>query len=403
MVSKSPLMYRKQGSNRIAFVSNTSWSIYNFRFGIIQCLLSDGYEIHAVAPKDDYSDKLIAMGCIFHPIKMDLFGTNPLRDVTLLNALLKNYKKFRYDLIFHFTIKPNIYGALVARLLGHKYVSVTTGLGRMFDLKYKWMSSLTLFLFKWANKKNQEMWFLNNFDFRVLRRYNVLTSKQTFIMPSEGVNTQRFISTRETTNSGLRRFLFAGRLLREKGIYEFVAAAKYIQAKYSWTRFEVLGFMEYQNDHSISYEQMHEWQEQGWIKYLGSVEDVRPHINRTDCVVHPSYYREGISRILLEAASMSKVIITSDNHGCKEIVEDGWNGFICKKRSINDLIDQIEKVLKLEPWEFQLFGGRSRNFVKANFDEQKVIEFYKTRLAYHFPKIQHPKSREVSKSEIYQS
>lgn len=364
----------------IALVANTSWSIYNFRLGIIKALISSGHKVYAVAPQDDYSDKLTAAGATYIPIKIKAHSTSPVEDLKTFFRLRSIYKRHRFDLVLHYTIKMNLYGALAARLLRIKNISVVTGLGRTFQF-----SGITQYLIKSAYKlscvASSDLWFLNQEDRDRFVSEGLTSKKDTFILPSEGVNTKRFTGTPHySENKIITRFLFAGRLLKDKGILEFVAAAKQLTALEKKVKFEVVGFVNPDNSMSVTLSDLEDWQKKGWINYLGSHEDIRPFINRADCIVFPSYYQEGVSRILLEAASMSRPIITTDHVGCRDVVDHLKNGLLIPIKSVDDLVQVCRQFLYLPIEERLQMGQKGREIVKKRFDERKIIDIYFSRI-----------------------
>lgn len=364
----------------IALVANTSWSIYNFRLGVIKALISARHKIYAVAPRDDYSDKLTAAGVTYLPIKIKAHSTSPIEDLKTLFRLRSIYKKHQFDLVIHYTIKMNLYGSLAARLLHIKNISVVTGLGRTFQF-----SGITQYLIKSVYKLSchacSDLWFLNTEDRDRFVIEGLTKLKNTFILPSEGVNTYRFKGTPQyAKNRIITRFLFAGRLLKDKGILEFVEAAKQLSVLERKVKFEVVGFVNPNNSMSVSLADLEGWQKKGWINYLGSHEDIRPFINRADCIVFPSYYQEGVSRILLEAASMSRPIITTDHVGCRDVVDHMKNGMLIPVKSVDHLVQACRLFLNLPTEERLQMGFKGREMVKERFDERRIIDVYFERI-----------------------
>jgi len=363
---------------RIAIVSNTSWSIYNFRLGLLQRLREEGCTVHVIAPKDSYSSLLIAEGFQYHNIAMKPNSTNPLQDLSTAFQLFTIYRKQRINFIFHYTIKPNIYGSIAASMTGTPSIAITTGLGHLLHYKKVFTRVLAIALYRLAARLSHQVWFLNQDDYQIFLKKRIVSPDKAYILPSEGVNIQHFkpnyqevLPTKTTV-----RFLFAGRIIWDKGIQQFVNAARIIRKRYPNTRFDLLGFVDPTNPNAVSYDQLNLWQAEGVIRYLGETEDVRPVLSNTDCLVFPSYYREGVSRILLEASSMSIPIITTDNVGCREVVEHEYNGFLCKMRSTADLVQTIERFLALSQRERLQMGLNGRKKIIQQFDEQIILDQY---------------------------
>jgi glycosyltransferase involved in cell wall biosynthesis len=186
--------------------------------------------------------------------------------------------------------------------------------------------------------------------------------------------------------------LFAGRVILDKGVKEFVEAAKIIKREYKNIEFQMLGFIDPSNPNAVPYEDIQKWQKRNIISYLGETEDVRPYLDDSSCLVFPSFYNEGISRILLEAAAMAKPIITTDNVGCRDVVKDNYNGFICKIKDKNDLVLKIRKFMTLTQKEQELMGLNGRKVVLENFNEEQIIKIYTDYLSSHFKQNQNRKT-----------
>ena len=384
----------KVESKRFGFVANTSWSIYNFRFGVIQKLAAMGHYVLVIAPKDQFSTKIIAKGIDFQNLDLDNYGTNPFRDMRTLMQLRSIYRKYELDFIFHYTIKPNIYGSLAARTLGIPCIAVTTGLGHLFSRNSKLIQMVAVSLYRFAVKRCKEVWFLNDSDRKLFIKKRIVRENQAFKLNSEGVNTRIFAPLSFDLEKRREiRFLFAGRILWEKGIGEFVDAAQRIRQRYPEARFQILGFIDPQNPDSVPISQIAEWQKSKIISYLGETTQVKPFIAEADCLVLPTTYREGISRILLEAASMAKPIITTDNVGCREVVEDGTNGFLCRPGSVADLQRKIEQFIFMSEDQRFHMGWAGRKKVMAEFDEKYVIAEYIRKLEHYFSRVKPRKLR----------
>lgn len=361
---------------KIALVANTSWSIYNFRVGLIRAFMTRGYDVHVIAPRDGYSDKLIAEGVHFQPLPIDNYSTNPLRDLRSLYFLYRVYRQEQFTMVFHYTIKPIIYGSIAASWAGIRSIAITTGLGKMFRFESRITQAVISALYKYAANCAEQMWFLNGSDRDRMTAAGIVLSDKTMILSSEGINTDKYRPSRKEKRTSMFRFLFAGRLLREKGVYDYVAAAREIRKSYKHARFELLGFLDDRNPDSVSLADIEAWQQEGLINYLGSTEDVRPYIDRVDCVVLPSYYQEGISRILLEAASMATPVITSDQPGCAQVIEDGRSGIVVRERDHDGLVTAMSHLLALSQGDLIRWGEHGRAYVKQRYNEDIVIKRY---------------------------
>ena len=365
---------------KVAFVANTSWSIYNFRLGIIKQLQDYGIKVLVIAPKDQFTAKLVAEGVDFEHFYLDNHGTNPLNDIQSFLALVSIYKKHHLEFIFHYTIKPNIYGSLAASWCRIPCISVTTGLGKLTSFSGKLLQWFILKLYKVGLKGCKEVWFLNESDRQFFLEKKLIPKRKAIILNSEGVNTSKFCPINFDLKSGPIIFLLAGRMLWEKGVGEYIAAARIIRQKYPNIQFHLLGFIDTTDPNGIQPKQVANWQKEGVVNYLGETTDVRPYIDEADCVVLPTFYKEGISRILLEAAAMGKPIIASDQVGCREVIEDGISGFLCPPKDTSALVQRMERIILMEENERYRMGWKGREKVIKEFDESLIIDTYLSKL-----------------------
>ncbi len=360
----------------IAIVINTSWNIYNFRMGLVTALQRDGYRIVTIAPLDDYSRKLEALGFEYHNININNKGTNPFEDVKLIWAFYQLYKKVKPDLLLHYTIKPNIYGTIAANLAGVPVISNISGLGTVF-LNNKVSSKGARLLYKIALRTSAKVFFQNKEDRALFIDSKLVAEDKTGLLPGSGIDTVKFSPKSGVRVSSPLAFLFIARLVKDKGLVEYVEAARILKAKFPKVRFIVLGAFYPGNPTAITQEEMSRWEQEGIVKHLGTRDDVPSVIAQADCVVLPSY-REGLSRVLLEAASMAKPIVATDVPGCRDVVDNGINGFLCKLKDVDDLATQIEKMIRLEQVQRIQMGQKGREKVIKEFDEAIVIKSYKT-------------------------
>lgn len=393
-------MMNRKPKPTVALVANTSWSLYNFRLGLIRLLQKRGYKVLAIAPPDDFTGKLIDEGCHFEPVELDNYGTNPIKDFKSFRQFLRIYRKQKIDFIFHYTIKPNIYGSFAARLLNIPFIGIVTGLGQLFT-HYSWKTTLARFLYTIAFQSSKEVWFLNESDAAIFMELNIVPEFKIRHLPSEGVDMQYFKQYRYGLYTDhIFKFLFAGRMIIEKGIRDYVAAARILKRKNLNVEFQLLGFIDPKNPRSIKSKEINGWQQEGIINYLGSTEDVRPFLEKSDCMVLPTYYREGVPRILLEAASMQIPIITTDNVGCRQVVEDEVNGLLCRKQDPENLAKCMQKMVALDLEKRTQFGVLGRRRVYAFFNEKytnrrylKALNYYIGKgIKYKIPKLQKEKT-----------
>jgi len=358
---------------KIAIVINTSWNIYNFRMGLIKKLREEGHEVYAIAPSDDYSHKLEEAGCIFVPITIQNKGSNPIKDFLLILKYFLLYNRIKPDYILQYTIKPNIYGSIAAKMLGIPTINNVSGLGTVF-LHNNLVSKIAKTLYKFAFKFPKRVFFQNNDDLELFVNHNLVDKSKTAVLPGSGVNLEKYQPLPYKRNDTFV-FIFIARLLYDKGLVEYIEAIKILQKEHVDAKFQVLGFTDFESKLGVTKHELDEWTSHGYIEYLGHTEDVIPYINHADCVVLPSY-REGTPKTLIEALALSKPIITTNVPGCKETVVDGVNGFMCKVKNSQDLADKMYSMLQKDEKDLNRMGQNGRKFAEIKFDEKIVIKKY---------------------------
>ncbi|HLZ15883.1 MAG TPA: glycosyltransferase family 4 protein, partial [Cyclobacteriaceae bacterium] len=315
---------------KIAIVLNTSWNIYNFRMGLVRALQAQGHEVHAIAPADRYSRNLQGAGCIYHPLKMDARGASFTKDFALIIELAALYRKIKPAVVLHYTVKPNVYGTLAAALCGIPAINNVCGLGTIF-LTRNLVSMVAIALYKISFLFAKKVFFQNHDDLAMFVNRRLVSEKKTDLLPGSGINLDTFKAVEFRRNSRFT-FLMVSRLIIDKGVVEFVEAAKILKAKGIQARFQLLGAKDTGHKRGIKSAIIDEWIRSGVVEYLGTTNDVQPYIAMADCVVLPSY-REGTPRCLLEAAGMSKPIVATDVPGCRQVVIDGFNGLLCELKN----------------------------------------------------------------------
>ncbi|MHA6246410.1 glycosyltransferase family 4 protein [Pontibacter sp. CAU 1760] len=358
---------------RIALVINTSWNIYNFRLSLIQALQAAGHEVVAIAPEDAYSEKLKAAGCRFVPLPMDK-RTNPFMDLRLLWRLYRTYQQLQPDVVLHYTIKPNVYGALAANWAGIPSISNLTGLGTVF-ITQTYVSDIARLLYRIAFRYPAKVFFQNEDDRQLFLQQKLVRREITDLLPGSGVNLQAFTPAEGYKRGQPFTFLMVARVLYDKGVAEFVEASKLVQAKYPDIKCQLLGPLDETSSAGVKRQQLDTWLATGAIEYLGTTDDVAPVIRRADCVVLPSY-REGTPRTLLEAAAMAKPLIATDVPGCREVVQHEINGYLCQVRNAGDLAAKMLQLLALPDEALHRMGQASRQLAITRFDDRIVIERY---------------------------
>jgi len=366
------------GRNRKVLIAiNTAWNFFNFRTGLVRAFVAAGYEVVAVAPDDEYAQRLSELGCRFVPLPMDNQGTHPVRDALLLWRFVRLLAHERPDVYLGYTVKPNVYGSLAARLLGIPVINNIAGLGVVFG-KAGLLVRVVRNLYRIALARSAMVFFQNADDRQLFIAGGLVRPGVTALLPGSGIDLTRFAVNPLPAATGPARkyrFLLIGRMLWEKGVDEFAAAATALRAHWPQAEWCLLGFLDVRNPGAISRTEMDSLVARG-VKYLGVSNDVRSDIAAADCIVLPSYYREGTPRTLLEAAAMGRPIITTDAVGCREVVDDGINGLLCKTRDAADLAAKMSQMLSLSHHQRQAMGLRGREKMERQFDEQIVIDKY---------------------------
>lgn len=360
---------------KIAIVVNTAWNIVNFRLGLIKALLNAGHEVIAIAPPDEYVPQIEAIGCRFIPLqRLERKGTNPVKDMRLVHELYRIYKKERINLALQYTIKPNIYGTFAASLAGVKTICTVTGLGYSF-ISTGWVSRIAKSLYKRAFRRATLIAFQNDDDRKLFIEQGLASAPKTILIKGSGIRTDYFFPMEKSNTENRFVFLFVGRLLLDKGIQEFMDAAKKLYKSHPNAAFWVVGAMDEGNPSCIGHEIVDTYVNAGIITYFGASDQVREMMRNCDVVVLPSY-REGLPRVMLEALSMAKPVITTDAPGCRETVVNGENGYMIPIRDAEALMLAMEKMLQHSPEELVDMGKMGRDKALEEFDEQAIIQRY---------------------------
>jgi glycosyltransferase involved in cell wall biosynthesis len=363
-----------QMSPKVFIALNTAWNLVNFRAGLIKALVAEGYEVVAVAPPDEYVPMLEALGCKYISLPMDNKGTNPWRDLLLFTRYFRLMRIEKPDLFLVFTIKPNIFGSLAGHILRIPVINNVAGLGVVFS-KSSWLNKLVRWLYRIALSRSIKVFFQNDDDRKLFVSSGLVSKTVADLLPGSGVDLVKFQPTPLPARYVVR-FLLIARLLWDKGVGEYVEAARLLKKRGIEAECCILGFLDVKNPAAISGAQMDEWAAEGVVHYLGVSDNVREKIAQTDCVVLPSYYREGTPKSLLEAAAMARPIVTTDSVGCRDVVEDGINGYLCKPKDALSLAQKMECIVRMSAEERTVMGSRGREKVEREFDEQIVIHKY---------------------------
>lgn len=352
----------------IVVISNDHAWTYNLRKETLEALIKEGHRVIVLVGYGKRVEDLKAMGCEFIDVPVDRHGMNPFNELKLLNRYKKILKKIRPDVVLTYTIKPNIYGGYACRKLKIPYIANITGLGTPIENKGP-LQGLFIRMLKAGLKKASMVFFQNeeNRDFLISK--NAICGKYD-LLPGSGVNLEKFSPIEYPSNETIE-FVFISRLMKEKGIDQYLDTAVAIREKYPNTRFHICGFCEQDYEKRIE-----ELSQNNVIIYHGMVDDVREVIKKCHCTVHPTYYPEGMSNVLLESSACARPIITTDRSGCREIIDDGINGFIVNQKDSNDLIEKVEKFIALPYEEKRQMGLNGRAKVEKEFDRQIVVRKY---------------------------
>ncbi|MXP13325.1 glycosyltransferase [Altererythrobacter confluentis] len=366
-------------STHILVTVNQAWNIWNFRRAVIQALLEDGHRVTVLAPPDATVPNLERMGCAFIPLAMDSKGLNPLRDLALLRRMRAMFSAHRPDVILSYTIKNNIYGALAARSLRIPFLPNVSGLGTAF-LSQGLLRRVAEGLYRAAFASVPAVFFQNGEDRALFIERRLVREDQARLLPGSGIDLERFAPADYPLADAPPVFLLIARLLRDKGVHEFVEAAGLVKQIHPGARFQLLGAVDAQNRTAIDRVTVTAWEQSGAVEYLGTCDDVREHIAPANCVVLPSY-REGAPRTLIEAAAMARPLIATDVPGCRSVVEDGVNGFLCEVRSGKSLAQACLRFLALPREQQAALGRAGRTKMEREFGEARVIAAYRQPIA----------------------
>ncbi|MEA3034964.1 MAG: hypothetical protein QOH04_723 [Sphingomonadales bacterium] len=354
---------------------NASWNIVNFRVGLIHGLQQAGYRVVALAPRDPWTDRLGELGVEFHPIVMDRKGLSPVSDLRLLWRYRRALRRLRPDAFLGYTAKPNVWGSLAAQSLGIPVINNVSGLGTAF-IRGGWLGRLVAALYRLAFRRSATVFFQNGDDRDLFVARRIVAPGKARLLPGSGIDIARFRPAAAIAAKGRPfAFLLIARLLRDKGVGEYVEAARRVRREAPDTRFRLLGFLDADNRTAFSRAELDAWICEGLIDYLGHGDDVRPAIADADCVVLPSY-REGLPRTLLEAAAMGKPLIATDVPGCRQVARHGVNGLTCRVRDAGSLAAAMLEMLRAPSARRAGWGAAARAMVEAEYDERIVIERY---------------------------
>lgn len=371
----------KQG-RKILFCDNVLWGLVNFRGSVIRHFVQQGDEVVLVAPQDDESIMKVDIpeGIRYIPVRLNRCSRNPFTDLIYCAHLYRIYRKEHPDYIFHYTIKPNVYGSIAARLAGINCTGMVTGLGYGL-LGDGMLSRLLAVMYRYAFKYVSSIFVLNKFNYQYLLDHKFCTSAQLRLFKGgEGVDLSAYPYVREESGSPVV-FLMVGRVLYDKGYREYVQAAKIVKQQYPDVRCQLLGMLDETYPAHVDEEELKRDVEEGIIEYLASTNDMMQYLGRSGVVVVLPSYFEGLSRSLMEACAVGRPIIATDIPGCRETVDEGKNGFLVKVKDSSSLAEGMLRYLSLSDAEKQAFSRHSRKKAEETFDVRQVIKEYEKDLA----------------------
>lgn len=380
LAKPGPAMLSLGAMQRTLVISiNASWNIVNFRRGLVEELRRDGWRIVALAPADAYSPRLAAMGVEHLPFPIDSLGLSPLRDLGLLLRYWRALRRIRPRAFLGWTAKPNVYGSLAARLLGIPRINNISGLGTAF-IAGGALRRIVETLYRLALRGAAIVFFQNEEDRDLFVERGLVERHRARLLPGSGIDLERFRPDARERPPGPFAFLMVGRLLWQKGVREYVEAARLVRRDVPDARFRLLGFLDAPNRSAVSREEVAAWQAEGLIDYLGETDDVRPHLAAADCLVLPSW-REGLPRSLLEGAAMAKPLIATDVPGCRQIVGHKVNGLLCAPRDAEALAAAMTAMIGMGAQARAAMGAAGRARVERDFSEARVVRAYREALA----------------------
>lgn len=363
--------------NRILLISNNGQGFYNFKKELIEQLLAQGFEVYFSVPKYEKLIELEKKGAKYKELLIDRRGMNPIKDLGFIRRLYHIIKSVKPTVVVLHTIKPNIYGSLVCKICKIPYINNITGLGSALQTNSK-LAKILRSMYKFTLNKSNGIFFENEGNCNYFRHYKIGKEEVYHCVKGAGVNIEYF--NEEHLNEKNEKdlitknevvFLYIARVMKEKGIEEFLSMAENVKRTEKAARFQILGYYDEEKYKKL----IQELDKKNIVEYLGVSNDTRIEMNRADCIVLPSYH-EGMSNVLLEGAAFAKPLITTNIHGCKEAVDDGKTGFLCIPKDTQSLTDAVLKFLLLTPEERTQMGKQGRQKMIKEFDRNMVTKKY---------------------------
>lgn len=354
---------------KVAILGNDAHALYNTKYEVIKAIADAGCDVNIVCADGLNREKLEKLGVTIHLMDVRRHSKNPLNDILVFKNYNKLIKEINPDIVFTFNIKPNIYGGMVCRIKKIPYMPNITGLGTAVEYPGI-MQKITVFLYRRA-MKNADCIFFQNTSNKLFFEQHCIYGKSSRMLPGSGVNLEKFKFLPYPDTEEIH-FMFIARILKEKGIDQYIEAAEEIKKRHDNVVFDVIG----QCDDDKYINILKNYNDRGIIIYHGVAKNTLEFQKFNSCTVLPSYYPEGMNNVLLESAACGRPIITTDRSGCGEIVDDGVNGFIVNKQDSRDLIEKIERFLNLSYDDRRRMGLNGRQKMEKEFDRKLVVEAY---------------------------
>lgn len=351
---------------KILVLANNADGLYRFRKELLGALIADGHDVHISIPQGGRVEDLKAMGCTYIETAVDRRGINPVTDMKLFFAYLKMLRRVKPDLVITYTIKPNIYGGFAARLSHRPYAVNITGLGTAFQ-KQGMLRKLVVTMYKLALRKAKVVYFENRGNQELFVREKIVSEKQTCVLNGAGVNLENFTYQEYPEGNEPFKFLFIGRVMREKGIDELFAAMQALRQEGMNCTLDILGGYE-----ENYLDKIQSFEKEGWLKYHGFQKDIVPFVAASHCFVLPSWH-EGMANVNLESAAMGRPLITSNIYGCKEAVVENESGMLAEVKNHKSFYEAMKRMMALPTEQRRAMGIAGRKHMEANFDKKVVV------------------------------
>jgi len=356
---------------KIMILANDTTYVYNLRGALIKKLIEEKNEIVIVAQVLNFKNELIDMGCKIINITIGRQGKNPFKDLQLLKQYKKIIRNEKPEIVLSYNIKPNVYGGMVCSKYNIRFMPNITGLGTALEYPGI-MQKITIMLHKIGLKNADTVFFQNSENEEFFKNKKILNKNtKTVLLPGSGVDLNKH-QLFDYPNNKIIKFLYVSRIMKDKGIDIYLEAAKTIKEKYPNTEFNICGYCDDKKYIDI----LAEYEKKGIIIYHGEQKDMIPFFKNTNCLIHPSYYPEGMSNVLLETAAHGRPIICTNRSGCRETVRDGKTGFIVPIKNTEKIIDAIENIITMTNEQRKLMGLNGRKKIEKEFDRKIVVEKY---------------------------